>query len=110
MNIEDEVRRAARLLETVMQAAGLTRKDLEQRLDAGPGYVSQVLTGRIELKLRHILAVLRALDVEPAIFFQALYPDAGVASRPARLLLSREDLESLLRRAVREVLAERRLF
>ena len=35
-----------------MQAAGLTRKDLDQRLGAGPGYVSQVLTGRMELKLR----------------------------------------------------------
>ena len=62
-----------------MQAAGLTRKDLDQRLGAGPGYVSQVLTGRMELKLRHILAVLRALDVEPSLFFQTLYPD----SRPS---------------------------
>lgn len=62
-----------------MQAAGLTRKDLDQKLGAGPGYVSQVLTGRMELKLRHILAILRALDVEPSLFFQTLYPE----SRPA---------------------------
>src|SRR5689334_23389548 len=79
MTIDDEVRRATKLLETVMQAAGLTRKDLDQRLGAGPGYVSQVLTGRMELKLRHILAILRALDVEPSLFFQTLYPD----SRPS---------------------------
>ncbi len=44
MTIDDEVRRATKLLETVMQAAGLTRKDLDQKLGAGPGYVSQVLT------------------------------------------------------------------
>jgi len=74
MTIEDEVRRATKLLETVMQATGLTRKELDQRLGAGPGYVSQVLTGRMELKFRHILAILRALDVEPNIFFQTLYP------------------------------------
>ena len=79
MTIDDEVRRATKLLETVMQAAGLTRKDLDQRLGAGPGYVSQVLTGRMELKFRHILAILRALDVEPSIFFQTLYPE----DRPA---------------------------
>lgn len=79
MTIDDEVRRATKLLETVMQAAGLTRKDLDQRLGAGPGYVSQVLTGRMELKFRHILAILRALDVEPNIFFQTLYPE----DRPA---------------------------
>ena len=75
MTIDDEVRRATKLLETVMQAAGLTRKDLDQRLGAGPGYVSQVLTGRMELKLRHVLAILRALEVEPSVFFQTLYPE-----------------------------------
>jgi transcriptional regulator with XRE-family HTH domain len=75
MTIDDEVRRATKLLETVMQASGLTRKDLDQKLGAGPGYVSQVLTGRMELKFRHILSVLRALDVEPSVFFQTLYPE-----------------------------------
>src|SRR5262245_58447431 len=74
MIVEEEVRRATKLLETVMQAAGLTRKELDQRLGAGPGYVSQVLTGRMELKLRHILAILQVLDVDPSIFFQTLYP------------------------------------
>lgn len=76
MTIEEEVRRATKLLETVMQAAGLTRKDLDQKLGAGPGYVSQVLTGRMELKYRHILAILRALDVDPGVFFQTLYPES----------------------------------
>src|SRR3954463_11537553 len=75
MTIDDEVRRATKLLETVMQAAGLTRKDLDLRLGAGPGYVSQVLTGRMELKFRHVLSILRALEVEPSVFFQTLYPE-----------------------------------
>src|SRR4051812_1509880 len=80
MTIDDEVRRATKLLETVMQAAGLTRKDLDQRLGAGPGYVSQVLTGRMELKFRPVLAILRALEVEPSVFFQTLYPENRPAS------------------------------
>src|SRR5262245_60358040 len=75
MTIDDEVRRATKLLETIMQAAGLTRKDLDQRLGAGPGYVSQLFTGRMELKVRHILAILRAVDVQPGVFFQTLYPE-----------------------------------
>jgi transcriptional regulator with XRE-family HTH domain len=83
MAIDDEVRRATKLLETVMQAAGLTRKDLDQRLGAGPGYVSQVLTGRMELKFRHVLAILRALDVEPSVFFETLYPENRPASDAA---------------------------
>jgi transcriptional regulator with XRE-family HTH domain len=75
MTIDDDVRRATKLLETIMQAGGLTRKDLDRRLGAGPGYMSQLFTGRMELKLRHILAVLGALDVEPGVFFQTLYPE-----------------------------------
>ena len=128
MTIDDEVRRATKLLETVMQAAGMTRKDLDQKLGAGPGYVSQVLTGRMELKFRHILAILRALDVEPSVFFQTLYPenrpssDAVVmeeflrrfqklgfggtkAAPPPSPALEPQELEKLIQNAVRAALA-----
>jgi hypothetical protein len=37
----------------------------------------------MELKFRHILAILRALDVEPNLFFQTLYPDARPATDQA---------------------------
>ena len=128
MTIEDEVRRATKLLETVMQAAALTRKELDQRLGAGPGYVSQVLTGRMELKFRHILAVLRALDVEPSVFFQTLYPEDRPSSDQAVMeeFLKRfqklgfggtppppppavdpQELEKLIQSAVRSALADR---
>jgi transcriptional regulator with XRE-family HTH domain len=127
MTIDDEVRRATKLLETVMQAAGLTRKDLDQKLGAGPGYVSQVLTGRMELKFRHILAILHALEVEPSVFFQTLYPEnrpstdavvmeeflrrfqrLGFGAQPAQPApaLDPQELEKLIQNAVRTALSE----
>ncbi|MFL6259666.1 MAG: helix-turn-helix domain-containing protein [Thermoanaerobaculia bacterium] len=127
MTIDEEVRRATKLLETVMQAAGLTRKDLDQKLGAGPGYVSQVLTGRMELKLRHVLAILRALDVEPSVFFQTLYPEnrpssdtvvmeeflrrfqklgfGPPATPPAAPALDPQDLERMIQNAVRAAMS-----
>jgi transcriptional regulator with XRE-family HTH domain len=130
---DEEVKKATKLLETVMQAAGLTRKELDQRLGAGPGYISQVLTGRMELKYRHIISILRALDVDPGAFFQTLYPEprpaasevgmveeflkklqklgVGMGNRalpepaPAPAIDSRE-LERLVQNAVRTALAE----
>lgn len=127
MTIDDEVRRATKLLETVMQASGLTRKDLDQRLSAGPGYVSQVLTGRMELKFRHILAILRALELEPSVFFQTLYPENRPASDavvmeeflrrfqrlgfgaqptpPPKPVLDPQELERMIQNAVRAALA-----
>ncbi|HVR97289.1 MAG TPA: helix-turn-helix transcriptional regulator [Thermoanaerobaculia bacterium] len=129
MTIEEEVRRATKLLETVMQAAGLTRKDLDQKLGAGPGYVSQVLTGRMELKFRHILAILKALDVDPGVFFQTLYPESRPSGDVAMMeeflkrfqklgfgkppeppppspSLGSQELEKLIQNAVRSALAE----
>lgn len=128
MTIEEEVRRATKLLETVMQAAGLTRKDLDQKLGAGPGYVSQVLTGRMELKFRHILAILKALDVDPGVFFQTLYPESRPSGDVAMMeeflkrfqklgfgkppepppspSLDSQELEKLIQNAVRAALAE----
>jgi transcriptional regulator with XRE-family HTH domain len=126
MAIDDEVRRATKLLETVMQAAGLTRKDLDQKLGAGPGYVSQVLTGRMELKFRHILAVLRTIEVEPGVFFQTLYPENrpssdavvmeeflrrfqklgfGTQPSPPAAPLDPQELERMIQNAVRTALA-----
>ena len=127
MTIDDEERRATKLLETVMQAAGLTRKDLDQRLGAGPGYVSQVLTGRMELKFRHVLAILRALEVEPSVFFQTLYPEnrpstdtvvmeeflrrfqklgfGPPAAPPPSPALDPQDLERMIQNAVRAAMS-----
>ena len=79
MTIEDEVRRAAKLLEALIQVTGVSPEELEKRLEASPGYVGRLLSGRVELKLRHILAILRLLEIEPALFFQTLYPEAGPA-------------------------------
>jgi len=62
--IDDEIRRALKLLETLMTISGLNRQDLDRRLGQGRGYASQVLTGRVELKYRHILAFLEVVDVE----------------------------------------------
>src|SRR5437763_7560326 len=92
--IEDEIRRATKLLATLVQIAGLDRQDLDRLLGQGRGYASQVLTGRVELKYRHILAILDVVDVEPGIFFRVLYPEPdeprqGAGGRVMERLLER---------------------
>ncbi|HZF09083.1 MAG TPA: hypothetical protein VFE33_09860 [Thermoanaerobaculia bacterium] len=92
--IEDEIRRATKLLATLVQIAGLNRQDLDRLLGQGRGYSSQVLTGRVELKYRHVLAILEVVDVEPGIFFRVLYPEPdeprqGAGGRVMERLLER---------------------
>lgn len=95
MTIDDEVRRAAKLLDVLIQATGVSPEELEKRLEASPGYLGRLLSGAVELKLRHILAILRILEIEPALFFQILYPEAGPAGGTVRLEELRSRLEAL---------------
>lgn len=125
MTIDDEVSRAAKLLDVLIQTTGVSAEELEKRLEASPGYLDRLLSGAVELKLRHILAILRVLEIEPALFFQILYPepgpvggtvqldelrrrvkDLGVGGGPAPTPdLGIEDLERLVQGAVRGALA-----
>ena len=95
MTIDDEVRRATQLLEALIQAVGMSQEEVEQRLEASPGYLGRLHSGRLELKLRHILAVLRVLEIEPSLFFQTLYPEAGPESGTVRIDELRQRLEAL---------------
>lgn len=129
MTIDDEVRRAARLLEALIEAAGMSREELERRLEASPGYVCRILSGRVELKLRHILAILRALEIDSTLFFHTLYPGAGPVggtvcieelrqrlkelgfggeSTPVRPEVGMDELEKLVQGAVRAALSRRK--
>ncbi|HXU45053.1 MAG TPA: helix-turn-helix transcriptional regulator [Thermoanaerobaculia bacterium] len=100
---EDEKKRALKLLSAMIQMAGLTRQDLDQKLVAGRGYTSQVLTGRVELKFQHILEILEALGVETEVFFHILYPPP--AERRAGPPLLETFLERLHRAGADEVSA-----
>lgn len=95
MTIDDEVRRAAKLLEALIQVTGVPPEELEKQLEASPGYVRRLLSGTMELKLRHILAILRVLEIEPALFFQTLYAEAGPAGGTVRLDELRQRLTAL---------------
>lgn len=125
MTIEDEVRQAARLLESLIQAAGVPEDELERRLDVSPGYLGRLLSGEIELKLRHILSILRALEVEPSLYFESLYsiqaPAGTIRIEDLRQRIERlgldgppetsqvvvDDLERLVQGAVRAALGRK---
>lgn len=70
-----------------MRVQNVTKKDLDRRLGKATGYFAQVLSGRLELKYRHVTGILRALDVDPGIFFRSLYPEpAGEAAASSRAM------------------------
>lgn len=108
-----------------MRVQNVTKKDLDRRLGKATGYFAQVLSGRLELKYRHVVGILRALEVDPGVFFRSLYPEpAGEAAASSRAMerllgglnrmglaappnagIDPDDLERRIRAAVEEALA-----
>ena len=73
--IDDEIRRCAKLLESLVRMGGMSARQLEERLGYGAGTVHRLFNGRIELKLRHILLILEVVGVPASQFFREVFPD-----------------------------------
>ena len=73
--INDELRRCSKMLESVVRMSGMSARQLEERLDYGAGTVTRLFSGKIELKVRHILLILEEVGIPPSQFFREAFPD-----------------------------------
>jgi transcriptional regulator with XRE-family HTH domain len=62
------------LLKRAIRSSGLSQKEVDRRIGVQPGYLSQVMIGRLDLKLKHLLRALEAIGVDPVGFFQLAFP------------------------------------
>jgi transcriptional regulator with XRE-family HTH domain len=94
--VDEEIRRYAKVLEAVVKLSDLSTRELERRLELGGGTLNRIFTGKIDLKLRHILLVLEVVGMKPERFFQlaSAQPPAGEEAGSA---LAAEILESFQR-------------
>lgn len=74
MDSRKETRRLLKRLRVLIHVSARTQREIEQIAGFSRGYLSQILGGRAELKLRHLLMILEALDTCPADFFFQLFP------------------------------------
>jgi transcriptional regulator with XRE-family HTH domain len=75
--IEEDIRRCAKMLESVVRMDGLSARQLEEKLGYGAGTVNRLFSGKIELKLRHILLILEVIGIPPSQFFREVFPEDG---------------------------------
>jgi transcriptional regulator with XRE-family HTH domain len=71
---QDEVKRMLNVLRTSIRLLGLTNREIERRLGLTPSYVSRLFAGAIELKVEHVVAIARAMGLQPWEFFELAYP------------------------------------
>ena len=74
--------RVLRALRDAVADSDLSYATIETRAGFERGYLSQLLTGRIELKVHHVFAVLEAIGRRRGAFFAAIFP---LELRPSEL-------------------------
>ena len=67
--VEVEVKHYAGILRHAIRAAGFSVSEVERRLGAGPKSLRRVLGGQVDLKFKHVVAVLRIIDMSQEQFF-----------------------------------------
>jgi hypothetical protein len=67
--VEVEVKHYAGILRHAIRAAGFSVSEVERRLGAGPKSLRRVLGGQVDLKFKHVVAVLRIIGMSQEQFF-----------------------------------------
>ncbi len=74
MDPRRETQRLLKWLRFLIQISGQAQQEIEQRSNFSSGHLSQILNGRVDLKLQHVLRILEAIDVSPAELFFQVFP------------------------------------
>lgn len=67
----------AEVLSAFLQAASRSRQSVEHQMGFSAGYLSKILGGTVELRMRHVFLLLEALGVDPGSFFTLAFPPSG---------------------------------
>jgi transcriptional regulator with XRE-family HTH domain len=68
--IEHEVRHYSIVVRQLIRAAGMSVSEMERRLGWGPKSLRRILGGEVDLKFKHVIAVLHVLDMQQEKFFE----------------------------------------
>jgi transcriptional regulator with XRE-family HTH domain len=116
----EEVETLLRLIDDEILRSRISKRQLERILGQGQGYIGSLLKGRITLKVGHVYEIGQALGLDPLLlFFRAaprenqerllqelsLHPppqDNPAEPPPA---MTRQEIEELVRKVVRQELA-----
>jgi len=77
---DPEVHQVAEALRDAIRKAKTSQRAVERALGQSQGYLSQILNGSVDLKLKHVFEVLNVIGAEPADFFSNVYGCGGAAT------------------------------
>ena len=81
----EEIARIAAALRTAIRLSGISHRQVERELGLSTGYLTRILAGQVELRVRHVLDVCRVIGLPPDRFFGALFPPQDGPESMSRL-------------------------
>jgi transcriptional regulator with XRE-family HTH domain len=123
--LEEDLRSLRQVLARAVEASNLQRRDVERALKLRNGTLRKLLDGTLDLRIEHLMALARLLNVPPGDFLRLgcpqtraaatyrltdwLGPANGTTAAPAAAQPpTPEELAEMVRAAVREELAARK--
>ena len=95
---EEEVQRVSDALREAIRRRKTSQRQIERVLGQGKGYLSQLLGGNVDLKLKHVFAILEVLGLAADEFFFGIYGRSDSVTVKSR---AQQDLEELKDRVAR---------
>lgn len=89
---DKDVVRVTQMLKAAVRFTGIPHRKIEREMELSTGYLSRILSGKVELRIQHVLGVCRAIGLPPSAFFEAAYPSREMESETARLVAALQEL------------------
>lgn len=90
-----EVQRLCRLLDGLIRLKRVKYREVDRLLGTSAGIARRILSGKIELKARHILAILHYLGIEPKAFFRVAFESLNPGERSADEVLLADQIQRI---------------
>jgi len=99
-----ELRRVSEALGEAIRRRRTSQGAVERVMGLSKGYLSQLLNGNVDLRMKHIYHVLEVLKLEPEDFFLEVYDRRNTTGSMGNLISRaevKEDIEELKKRVAR---------
>lgn len=90
--VEQNVQRVTKLMKAAVQLLGVSHRQIERTMGLSTGYLSRILSGKVELRVEHVLGICAAINLPPGAFFEAAFPVRDHDLETARLVAALREL------------------
>ena len=82
MKAESGIEQLTEVLKILLRFSKVRNRDVEKRLGFSGGYMSRLLSGRIDIKISHVLDLAAILDMQPHELFAIAFPGTDRSPSP----------------------------